>query len=144
MHLAYLPFHLPCLPMPTTPRLASLLRCSRSAGCVLLLGLALATFGCKSAEQSGSGATDGVRTTLEVQNRNFLDMNIYVVRGGQRVRLGRVTGSSSEVFTIPDYLVRGAGTLRFLADPIGGRNEPVTREILVNRGEEMRLIIPAY
>lgn len=134
--------HLPCPPMPTPQLCAPRLRFFWPAGLALLLGFALVTSGCKATEQGA--ATDGVETTLEVQNRNFLDMNLFVVRGGQRVRLGRVTGSDTEILTIPDYIVRGAGTLRFLADPIGGRNEPITREILVNRGERVRLVIPAY
>ena len=79
---------------------------------------------------------------VEVQNRGFTDMVIYAVSGGQRIRLGMATGNSTKTFTIPRHLVRGAGPIRFLADPIGGNRTPVTEELTVQPGDVVTLTIP--
>jgi hypothetical protein len=81
-------------------------------------------------------------TTVRVQNQNFLDMNIYVVRGGVRARLGTVTGNSTARFTIPVSYVQSLTSLRFLADPIGARRAPISEEITVSPGDEVTLTLP--
>jgi hypothetical protein len=79
---------------------------------------------------------------LRVENQGFSDMVIYAVSGAQRVRLGLATGNSTRSFTIPDYLIRGAGPLRFLADPIGSSRTPVSEEMTVQPGDVVSLTIP--
>ena len=79
---------------------------------------------------------------VEVQNQGFSDMVIYAVNGGQRTRLGQVTGHSTRTFTIPRNLVRGATPIRFLADPIGGNRTPVSEEMTVQPDEVVTLTIP--
>jgi hypothetical protein len=79
---------------------------------------------------------------LQVENRGFTDMVIYAVSGAQRVRLGIATGNSTKSFNIPRYLIRGAGPLRFLADPIGGNRTPVSEELTVRPGDIVTLTIP--
>jgi hypothetical protein len=79
---------------------------------------------------------------LRVENQGFSDMIVYAVSGGQRVRLGMATGNSTRSFTIPQYLFRGGGPLRFLADPIGGNRAPVSEELTVQPGDIVTLTIP--
>jgi hypothetical protein len=79
---------------------------------------------------------------VQVQNQGFSDMVVYAVNAGQRLRLGLATGHSTKTFTIPRYLVRSAGPLRFLADPIGGDRTPVSEELTVAPGETVTLTIP--
>jgi len=105
-----------------------------------LLVLALLGAGCGRAFKSGSREPDP-RTTLLVENQNFLDMNVYVIRGGQRIRLGTVPGLSHETFTIPAYVVRSS-PLQFEIHPIGGLANPRTETISVQPGDEVRLVIP--
>lgn len=81
-------------------------------------------------------------TFVSVENQSFSDMNIYVIRNSQRIRLGTVTGNSTRQLQIPQNLVFGASTLSFLADPIGGQRTPVSQEITVQPGDVVRLIIP--
>ena len=92
--------------------------------------------------QSRRSAVEAPRTTLRVENQGFSDMTIYVIRSGQRVRLGTVTGNSTAVLTIPANLVFGATALRFLADPIGSNRTPVSDEITVQPGDQVGLVIP--
>jgi hypothetical protein len=77
-----------------------------------------------------------------VRNQNFLDMNVYVVRGGVRSRLGTATGNSTVTLRIPPTFVQALTVLRFQADPIGGRATPVSEEITVSPGDEVTLLIP--
>jgi hypothetical protein len=105
---------------------------------VAMLGLVLA--GCGSKPRTA--AVPPPRTSVRVENQGFADMTIYAIRSGQRVRLGIATGSSTTTFTIPANLIFGATPLRFLADPIGGRGTPVSDEITVQPGDQVRLVIP--
>ncbi len=79
---------------------------------------------------------------VQVQNQGFSDMVVYAVNGAQRIRLGLVNGNSTQTFTIPRHLVRGAGPIRFLADPIGGNRTPVSEELTVQPGDTVTLTIP--
>jgi hypothetical protein len=82
------------------------------------------------------------QTTVEVQNQGFNDMVIYALDGTQRIRLGTVTGNSTRTFTIPEHLAGRGGTLRFLADPIGGSRSPVSEEMNVQPGDHVSITIP--
>ena len=104
----------------------------------------LALLAC-SAGGSGDGAPAPERgpATLRVENRDFLDMTVYVVDGGVRQRLGVARGNSTTTLTIPERLIRGgASPLRFLCDPIGGQGLPVSEEIMVEPGDTVELLLP--
>ena len=90
----------------------------------------------------GAAAGDEQPTTIRIRNQNFLDVNVFVVRGGQPVRLGTVGGNSTQVLRIPAYLLAGVTPLRFVADPIGGQRGPVSEEIVVSPGDQVELMIP--
>jgi len=108
---------------------------------VALVALALLSAGCSHTGKSGLPEPQA-ETTLKVQNHNFLDMNVFVLRGGQRIRLGTVAGLSSQILTIPAYIVRTAPQLQFELHPIGGRSNPRTETISVHPGDQVNLIIP--
>lgn len=103
-----------------------------------LLALLLLLAAC--APQSGP-VPEGPETVLRVDNRSFTQMNIYVLRGSQRIRLGSVPGVSTRSFELPRNLVFGTTALRFLADPLGSSRTPITREIPVREGDELVLTI---
>jgi len=106
---------------------------------VFLLILSCATSGRKeqdSDEQQGAA--------VEVENDNYLDMTIYLLRGAQRFRLGTVTGHSTKVFPIPAYVVASSPNLRFLANPVGSNQNPISQDISVSEGDLIRLRIPPY
>jgi hypothetical protein len=58
------------------------------------------------------------------------------------VRIGIASGLRKTGLTIPQGIVFGATSLRFLADPIGGNVTPVSQEITVSEGETVILRIP--
>lgn len=108
----------------------------------IALAASLAFVSACGSSRSGGQDTTRLETFVEVDNQALLDMTIYVVRGGQRVRLGMATGLSRTRLTIPSGIVFGATTLRFLADPVGARATPVSEEISVREGETVVLRIP--
>jgi len=104
-----------------------------------LLALTLAT-GCYG---KGKNAPEPVeRATVQVVNQGFLDRRVYVMRGGERVRIGTVSGNSRAVLTIPANIVQSSSSVRFVADPIGGNGAAVTEEITVRPGDQVVLTIP--
>lgn len=108
---------------------------------VLTASLAIAS-ACSTNKNPDEMAEPVPPTRLRVENQAFLDMNIYVYRSSQRIRLGTATGNSVTRLTIPANLIFGATPLRFQADPIGGSRSPVSSEITVTAGDEVILTIP--
>jgi len=111
----------------------------------MLLMLSLLALACHSGSsgQPGDQAEPIPKTHLTVINQGFLDMDIYALpQDGARVRLGSVTGNSTEHMTIPDYLVRTPITMSFLMIPIGGNYAPRSQIIQINPGDEVELTIP--
>jgi hypothetical protein len=103
----------------------------------------LATLLAVAACGGGRGVRPGTEptTVLEVDNQSFNDMNIYVVNGGQRIRLGRATGKVRTDLTIPRGVLTFARELQFEADPSGSRRGSVTNRIWVNPGDRVSMII---
>jgi hypothetical protein len=108
----------------------------------LALVAAVASIAACASAAGKQAAAARPRTMVEVDNQALADMNIYLVRGGQRIRLGMATGLSKTQFTIPQGIVFGSTSLRFMADPVGGRATPVSEEITVVEGEVVVLRIP--
>ena len=112
----------------------------RSIFLTALLGLSL-TLGACGGRRSASTTPGQEQTVLVVKNDNYLDHNIYLLQGLQRVRMGTARGLATSRFTIPRQYVFGVSVLQFLADPIGGNVTPVSERINVAPGDEVQLII---
>jgi hypothetical protein len=104
-----------------------------------LLGLSLTAGACAGRRSASTTPQD--ETVLVVKNDNYLDHNIYLLQGSQRVRMGTARGLATSRFTIPRQYVFGVSVLQFLADPIGGRLTPVSERINVAPGDEVQLLI---
>ena len=109
---------------------------------VLLLLLALAVGACGQAARSGP-VVGSEPTRVRVENQSSSQVNIYVVAGAQRIRLGSVVGSATAVLRIPDSVVGFGRDLSFLADPIGSSNVASSFSIYVQPGEEVTITIPS-
>ncbi len=75
--------------------------------------------------------------TVKVANYNWMDVNVYAVQGGTRVRLGTVTTMGSGVFQIPARFLAQSGSVRLLVDPIGSTEGYMTDGILVHGGQQI-------
>jgi hypothetical protein len=79
---------------------------------------------------------------VTVENQNFLDMNVFLIRGGQRIRLGTVPGLSSRILMVRPDLIGYGTELQFEVHPIGGRSNPISETITVHPGDVIHLTIP--
>jgi len=109
------------------------------------LTLALTGFllaGCGGKQQSAGGVDALEKSFVEVVNLGFLDVNLYVLRGSSRVKIGSVSGNSTVRLEIPRTFVNPGLPVRFLADPIGSSRTPYSAEIPVFPGGTITLRIP--
>ena len=110
---------------------------------VLAMTGALIALSACSGFRRGAGATDpNAPTIVQVDNRGFLDMAVYVLRSAERVRLGTANGNAKTNFRVPSGMVSGLTPLRFIADPIGSTRASVSEEITVAPGDTVVLMIP--
>ena len=79
---------------------------------------------------------------VSVNNQNFLDMDVFIVRSGQRIRLGMVPGLSSRLLMVRPELIGYGQDVQFEVHPIGGRSDPLTETISVRPGDVVQLTIP--
>lgn len=81
--------------------------------------------------------------TIRISNNNVLDMNVYAVNQSMRVRLGTVTTSSSQRFTVSLRQVSPTGELQLLADPVGSRRGMTSEMIHVFAGQAVEWTLEA-
>jgi hypothetical protein len=81
-------------------------------------------------------------TTVEVRNQKLVDMTVFALNGGRRIRLGLVPAVSTRTFTVPPNLIFEMATLRFLADPVGSNAQQVSEELLVHPGDQLTVTLP--
>ena len=94
---------------------------------ILVMAALLAVTGCARAARSTSTGNASIdrnfcpksTATLYVTNDGWLDIVIYVYRGGTRYRLGDVTAVQSAVFQIPEAMMGAGSDIALFADPVG-------------------------
>lgn len=105
---------------------------------------------CSGVQKTDDASKPPPKTTVEVQNRKTVDLNLYVLNGARRSRLGTVPGMSSRSFVIPPHLIGDADRVRFGVEVIGTfgsdnvgseRRFLSEEELPVTAGEELSLII---
>ena len=81
---------------------------------------------------------------LVVSNRSTLDMDVYMLRQGQRFRVGLAPAGETTQIELTRSLLAGAGTVQFLASAIRGNpGQPVlTDPVQVHSGQEIDLDVP--
>jgi hypothetical protein len=118
-------------------------RNTRTAWALLLPPLvSLLLSGCASHHATTQTTAPTVNTPvdLEVENHNWSDIVIYLVRGTQRQRLGMVNALSSTVFTFPYHRLGSSGDARFSAHAIGGSGY-TSESVLVQPGQSLKWTI---
>jgi len=81
-------------------------------------------------------------TLVEVRNRNWRSMEIYVWEQSRRLRLGRVRAGAVKAFTIPGYLTAPGTALRFEMESTGNNPDVFSQAFVVAPGEALILVIP--
>ncbi len=108
-----------------------------------LAALAASACGRTSASSAANAVLAPVAggATVVVQNQNFADVDVFVVRDGDiQTRLGMVNGESTAKFTV-DQSLFPTGTLNLIARPIGGLGAARSGPVLVGPGETVTFTI---
>jgi len=100
---------------------------------VLNLGIALATIACAGRHHARPEPVSDI--PLKVTNHNWLDVTIYVLHDGQRTRIGSVTGSSTQDFTLPRWLLGQSHELALLGEAIGSPDFARTEVLNIQPGQ---------
>lgn len=75
--------------------------------------------------------------TVTVRNDNWLDVALYVLRGGARVRLGTVRSTATESFRLPPEA--SDLPVQVIADPIGSTAIYQTDPVVLGPGQRLEL-----
>jgi hypothetical protein len=112
----------------------------RSHG-VFLLGLVLA--GCFGPRQKlhddvgPSPLADGFELTLN--NRHWLDINVFVQHDGESSRVTTVTASSSQSLILPLWMLGESRLVRIIAEPVGENDNYTTDLLRVDLGQSVEV-----
>jgi hypothetical protein len=118
-------------------RSLSLIRAVSSA-ILLLAPLACARGSSARNPFAGSGRGREGSIDVRIENQNFGDATIHALRGGERIRLGQVTGKSQQDFKVN---WRFSVPIEFRVDLVGGQGCGV-RPMTVDPGDKVWLRIP--
>ena len=100
---------------------------------VLVVGATMACARNRTSDELALSGGEGV-PTVTVRNDNWLDVNVYVVHGPSRFRIGTVSTSTSRTFRLPRE-GGGASPLQILADPIGENRQYITDPVVLTPGQ---------
>lgn len=122
-------------------------RATRAA--VLTLAVAVAALGPTGAQaQTTSDTLPRVTVTkakntaeLLVENGNWLDAHLYLVRDGMLTSLGFVGGLSNERLTLPSLATSTGSPVQLLVLPIGSTSAYLTPDLMVNPGDKVELMV---
>ena len=109
---------------------------------ITLLSLA-ATWGCASLGRSSESddAETAPETVVVVNNGHHSNVNIYLLRDGNRTLLGKVNSTKRRTFRVPsNFLVGPFVDLRVVADAVGG-SAFTSLEVRIWPGDEIRVYL---
>ena len=72
---------------------------------------------------------------IVIDNREMDFMRVYLVRGGTRIPIGEVHGTSRRTFHIPPSMLGADGSLELVGVQLAGRQEVVSEMVLVKAGQ---------
>jgi hypothetical protein len=97
----------------------------------------------KQEASADTSATTRQPIQVRIDNRNFSDMDVYLVNQGTRVLLGSAPGMSKTTLTLPSASVSSRWQVRLMADPVGGSSAIRTPTLLVAPGQNVYWTIGA-
>ena len=80
-------------------------------------------------------------TTLRVEDNNWLDLHVYVVRDGESFSLGTVMGPGKTKLTVPAMATIPGSQVQLLVLPIGGADSYLSQPLVVEPGDTLNLTV---
>ena len=112
-----------------------------AAGCARSPAPAASPAPMASADTNGGTLSRAI--AVQVDNQNFNDMSVYLVRDGARYLVGQAGGLSRTTLTIPASLAPADQRVRLRAEAIGGGGGATTPVLIVPQGQQVYWTIGA-
>jgi len=94
------------------------------------------------APQARSGAkARAPSAVLEVQNNNWLDVHLYMVRDGMLTSVGFMNGPGKAEFDLPSPATVAGADVQLLVLPIGGTTSYLSPTLVISPGDVVDLSI---
>jgi len=89
----------------------------------------------------GSTGASPMKVILEVTNRGFFDVNVFVIRSpvAQPIRLGMVTGSASQTFRVDETNLQSGQVMVLQVRTIAGQSAWTSPSLVVSTSSIARL-----
>jgi hypothetical protein len=87
------------------------------------------------AASESAGAAAGIPVVID--NQNITDLNIYLVKGGGRVLVGRAPTGKKSTIVIPESVTPASSRITLVADPPGGSGPITTAPTFVPPGQRL-------
>jgi hypothetical protein len=84
-----------------------------------------------------SPLADGFELTLN--NRHWLDINVFVQHDGESSRITTVTASSSQSLILPLWMLGESKLVRIIAEPVGEKDSYTTDLLRVDLGQSVEV-----
>jgi hypothetical protein len=115
----------------------------REGGRRVRLTLVLALSACFGSRQrlgedsNPSPLADGFELTLN--NRHWLDVNVFIQHDGESSRVTLVSASSSQSLILPLWMLGDSKLVRIIAEPVGARDSYTTDLLQVDVGQSVEV-----
>jgi hypothetical protein len=104
----------------------------------LLVVLTAALLACGPHRGRPAGRTEApANVTLQVTNHNFLDITVFVLHDGQFLRVGLVTGSTTQSFTLPGRMLALSHEIALRGEAVGSAAVARTETLTVLPGQRI-------
>jgi|SwirhisoilCB3_FD_contig_61_4782615_length_1202_multi_2_in_0_out_0_1 hypothetical protein len=107
------------------------------AQCIAIAVIALAPAACLH-HHAAANSTGSEPATLQVDNRNWQDVDIEVLHRGIRSHLGSVNAATTREFQFPQSLLGDLGEVQLIAHAIGTPFTITTNVIVLKPGTQVR------
>jgi hypothetical protein len=102
----------------------------------LLLVLCVAT-SCSRNKRPADGLDGDSESTLHVENHHYGDVDIYVIHDGSRSRVGTVTATTDQTFTLNSRVIGRVGTMQLIAHGLGGSGNLSSEQFAIRPGMQI-------
>jgi hypothetical protein len=103
----------------------------------LLLGACLGPRQTLRDDSGPSPIADGFELTLN--NRHWLDINVFVQHDGESSRVTMVTASTSQSLILPLWMLGESKLVRIIAEPVGEQDSYTTDLLRVDLGQSVEV-----